>query len=58
MLLAAGAKELEALPELSIKQSNVLPPPPHPAAERLGRLLALDTDPIPADQFLDEDAPF
>ena len=49
----AGAPELQALPELSIKQSNVLPPPPHPEAERLERLLALDPDPFP-----DEDAPF
>ena len=49
----AGAPELQALPELSIKQSYVLPPPPHPEAERLERLLALDPDPFP-----DEDAPF
>ena len=39
---------------LSLKQSNVLPPLPHPEAERLERLLALDAeppDPFPADPF-------
>ena len=31
----AGGQEVDKLPELSIKQSNVLPPPPRPEAERL-----------------------
>ena len=57
----AGGQELEKLPDLSVKQSNVLPPPPHPEAERLERLLALDAeppDPFPVDSFPDEEAPF
>ena len=57
----AGGQEVEALPELSVKQSNVLPPPPHPEAERLERLLELDTEPpdqFPADPLPDEDDPF
>ena len=41
----AGGQEVEALPELSVKQSDVLPPPPHPEAERLERLLELDAEP-------------
>ena len=57
----AGTGELEKLPMLSLKQSNVLPPLPQPEAERLEQLLALDAeppDPFPADPFPDEDDPF
>ena len=50
----AGSEELAKLPELSVKQSNVLPPPPHPEAERLERLLALGSEP----DLPDEEAPF
>ena len=52
---------MEKLPKLSVKQANVLPPPPHPEAERLEQLLALEAellDPFPADPFPDEDDPF
>ena len=57
----AGTEELLTLSELSVKQSSVLPPPPHPEAERLERLLELDAeppDPFPVDPFPDEEAPF
>ena len=48
----AGSQELEKLPRLTLKQSNVLPPPPQPEAEQLDRLLELDTEPP------EEEAPF
>ena len=54
----AGGQEADKLPKLSIKQSNVLPPPPHPEAERLERLLALDPDPFATDPFPDKELPF
>ena len=48
----AGSQELEKLPMLTLKQSNVLPPPPQPEAAELERLLELETEPP------DEEAPF
>ena len=48
----AGSQELEKLPMLTLKQSNVLPPRPQPEAEQLDRLLELDTEPP------EEEAPF
>ena len=48
----AGSQELEKLPMLTLKQSNVLPPPPQPEAEQLDRLLELDAEPP------EEEAPF
>ena len=50
----AGSEELAKLPELSVKQSNFLPPPPQPEVELLERLLALDSEP----DLPDEEAPF
>ena len=47
----AGSQELEKLPMLTLKQSNVLPPP-QPEAEQLDRLLELDAEPP------EEEAPF
>ena len=48
----AGSQELEKLPMLTLKQSNVLPPPPRPEAAELERLLELEAEPP------DEEAPF
>ena len=54
----AGGQEVDKLPELSIKQSNVLPPPTRPEEEQLERLLALDLHPFPTDPFPDKDPTF
>lgn len=48
----AGGQELEKLPMLTLKQSNVLPPEPQPEAEELDRLLELSVDES------DDEAPF
>ena len=48
----AGSQELDTPPLLTLKQSNVLPPPPQPEAAELERLLELETEPP------DEEAPF
>ena len=48
----AGSQELEKLPMLTLKQSNVLPPLPQPEAAELDRLLELDAEPP------EEEAPF
>ena len=50
----AGTGELEKLPMLSLKQSNVLPPLPQPEAEELDRLLAMEVELDPPE----EEAPF
>ena len=50
----AGSQELEKLPMLTLKQSNVLPPLPRPEAQALDRLLELELDAEPPD----EEAPF
>lgn len=39
-----GSQELEMLPMLTVKQSNVLPPEPQPEAEELDRLLELTVE--------------
>ena len=43
----AGSQELEKLPMLTLKQSNVLPPLPQPEAQELDRLLELELDAEP-----------
>ena len=46
----AGTQQLEELPMLTLKQCNVLPPPPQPEAEELNRLLQLDINAEPPEE--------
>lgn len=50
----AGTQELEKLPKLTLKQSKVLPPFPHPEAEELDRMLELELE-TPDHQDEEED---
>ena len=46
----AGKQELEQLPMLTLKQSNVLPPQPQPEAEELDRLFDLEVGGDPPEE--------
>ena len=46
----AGKQELEELPMLTLKQSNVLPPQPQPEAEELDRLFDLEVGGNPPEE--------
>ena len=46
----AGKQELEELPMLTLKQSNVLPPQPQPEAEELDRLFDLEVGGDPSEE--------
>ena len=46
----AGKQELEELPMLTLKQSNVLPPQPQPEAEELDRLFDLEVGGDPPEE--------
>ena len=46
----AGKQELEELPMLTLKQSNVLPPQPQPEAKELDRLFDLEVGGDPPEE--------